>query len=78
VCGLLIPLLSCFRTEPAQQAYARAWAEYIAGDLDAAGREAASFATLEQREHDSYWVLSLKLLDAEVLGAQSKWNRARA
>jgi CHAT domain-containing protein len=77
VCGLLIPLLSCFRTEPAQQAYARAWAAFVAGDLEAAAREASSFATLEQREHDSYWVLSLKLLDAEVLGAQSKWNPAR-
>ena len=77
VLGLLLPLFSCSRTEPARQAYARAWAAYVAGDLEAAGREASSYATRAQKEPDSYWVLSLKLLDAEVLGAQSQWNRAR-
>jgi CHAT domain-containing protein len=73
----LLPLVSCSRTEPAQKAYARAWAAYVAGDLEAAGREASFYATRAQEEPDSYWVLSLKLLDAEVLNAQSEWNRAR-
>ncbi len=77
MCGLLLSLLSCSRTEPAQAAYARAWASFVAGDLEAATREASSYARRAQKEPDSYWVLSLKLLDAEVLGAQSKWNPAR-
>ena len=77
LCGLLLPLVSCSRTEPAQQAYSRAWAAFVAGDLDAAGREASSYTTRAQKEPDSRWALSLKLLDAEVLNAQSKWNRAR-
>jgi len=77
MCGLLLPILSCSRTQPARQAYARAWAAYVAGDLDTAGREASSYATRARKEPDSYWVLSLKLLDAEVLNAQSSWNRAR-
>ena len=77
LCGLLLPLVSCSRTEPARQAYARAWAAYVAGDLETAGREASSYATRAQSQPDSYWVLSLKLLDAEVSNAQSKWNRAR-
>ncbi|HEY1219956.1 MAG: CHAT domain-containing tetratricopeptide repeat protein [Bryobacteraceae bacterium] len=75
--GLLLLLASCSRTEPAQQEYARAWAAYVAGDLDTAGREASSYTTRAQNKPDSYWVLSLKLLDAEVLDAQSKWNQAR-
>ncbi len=78
MCGLLFLLLSCSRTEPARQSYARAWSAFVAGDLDAAGREASSYAAHAQREPDSYWVLSLKLLDSEVLTAQSKWDRARA
>src|ERR1017187_359012 len=76
-CGLLLPLLSCSRTEPAQQAYARGWAASVAGDPEAAGREASSYTTRAPKEPDSYWVWSLKLLDAEVLNAQSKWSRAR-
>ena len=77
MCGLLIASFSCSRIETAQQVYARAWTEYVAGDLDAAGRDASSYATRAQKEPNSYWVLSLKLLDAEVLNAQSNWNRAR-
>ena len=77
MCGFLIPLSCCSRTEPAQQAYARAWTAFVAGDLGTAGREAASYATRERKESDSYWVWSLKLLEAEVLDAQSKWNPAR-
>ena len=77
VCGLLISLLSCTRAEPAQRAYSRAWAAFVAGDLGAAGRETSSYDTRVQEEPNSYWVLSLKLLDAEVLNAQSNWNRAR-
>jgi CHAT domain-containing protein len=57
--------------------YALAWAAFAAGDLAAAGREASSYSTRAQKEPDSYWVLCLKLLDAEVLTAQSKWNSAR-
>lgn len=76
-CGLLLPLFSCSRTEPAQQAYARGWAAYVAGDLEAAGRVASSYTARAQKEPDSYWVWSLRLLDAEVLNAQSKWRRAR-
>jgi tetratricopeptide (TPR) repeat protein len=77
LCGLLLPILSCSRIQPAQHAYARAWAAYVAGDLDTAGREASSWAVRARKEPDSYWVLSLKLLDAEVLNAQSSWTRAR-
>ena len=77
MCGILLLLFSCSRTEPAKQTYARAWASYVAGDLDAAGREASSYAPRAQKEPDSYWIWSLRLLDAEVLGAQSKWNWAR-
>jgi len=77
VCGLLFPIFSCSRTEPAQHVYARAWGAYVAGDLEAAGREASSYTARAQKEPDSYWVWSLKLLDAEVLNAQSKWSRAR-
>ena len=78
MCGLLFSLLSCSRTEPARQSYARAWSAFVTGNLDAAGREASSFAARAQREPDSYWVLSLKLLDAEILRAQSSRDRARA
>ncbi len=76
-CSLLLPILSCSRTKPAEQAYAHAWAEFVAGDLQAAGREAASYSARAQKEPDSYWVLSLKLLDAEVLYAQSNWKAAQ-
>jgi CHAT domain-containing protein len=78
VCGLLFLPLSCSRTEPARQSYARAWSAFVAGDLDAAGREASSYAAYAQREPDSYWALSLKLLDSEILRAQSSRDRARA
>jgi len=57
--------------------YTRAWAAFVAGDLETAGREASSYVPRSQKEPDSYWVLSLRLLDAEVLNAQSKWNPAR-
>jgi len=77
VCGLLLPLFSCSRPEQAQKAYARAWSACVAGDLEAAGREASSYDTRAQKEPDAYWAVSLKLLDAEVLDAQSRWNRAR-
>jgi CHAT domain-containing protein len=72
----LLPILSCSRSQSAEQAYAHAWAEFVAGDLQAAGREASSYAARAQKEPDSYWILSLKLLDAEVLYAQSNWKAA--
>jgi CHAT domain-containing protein len=73
----LLPLLSCSRVEPAQRVYERALAAYIAGDLPAAGREAATYTAPQKKEPASYWVWSLKLLEAEVLNAQAEANRAR-
>jgi len=62
--------------EPAQQVYARAWRAYVAGDLEAASREASTYAGYARKAPDSYWTWSLKLLDAETLGAQAKGARA--
>jgi len=69
---IAVSIASCSRSESPEAAYRRAQSAYIAGNLEEAASYAASNAARWKYDPNSPWFWKFRLLEAEVLAAESK------
>jgi CHAT domain-containing protein len=73
---IAVSLSSCSRSESPEAAYRHAQSAYIAGNLEEAATYAASNSARWKHDPNSPWFWKFRLLEAEVLAAESKDKEA--